>query len=378
MFKDEMIEVLEMIPYKVWEEATGYKVDKVSVSKHYTLGNGENARFHIIVFIRSGLITYAIEGFDSIDDRKDKLLSLWKPYRDLIQREIEEYNKLLQEPVNYLPSKYTSEEIEIRLDRMFESDRQETQLKLYIIQLGLKPLLKSKCLNVDHPVSDKIINDTALSIIVDMVKGVLSGESAESVLKKYRNIVTKSEIDYLEGLAEYCRELLCSTWEDDQLYKVLQRFLFQKRSLKNLYKEVDRILEDSKCAFNEKELEYCKLLAIDKSVRRNVLSLDSKILNGWVFEKNYYARGMIEGMLYTLIDNMYKFCLIEEQQGKNVTCLDNENPLWKAVRASTKEYNEYPIMDFKDIDNEIYKKDEKEFKWKQVKKRINKCLSMED
>ena len=208
MFIDELTNVLDMIPYKVWEEVLDCNVDKVDVVKQYRFGCGDDTRPQVVVYIKSGIDTYVLEGLDSIDQRNEKLLCSWKPYHDLIEREIEDYNGLLQRPVSYLPFEYSDKEIDIRFDQMCENDRPHTQLKSYIRWLRLKPLIKEKCFCKDSPVSEKGIADTAFEIVYEMVKEGLMGESSDSILSKYEIESNDATVKTLDDLTKYCKTVL--------------------------------------------------------------------------------------------------------------------------------------------------------------------------
>lgn len=416
MFIEELTEVLNMIPYKVWEEVLECNVDKVDVVKKYRFGCGDDTRPQVVVYIKSGFDTYVLEGLDSIDQRNEKLLCSWKPYHDLIKNEIEEYSGILQKPASYLPFEYSDKEIDIRFDQMCEDDNKpHTQLKVYIRWLHLKPILKKKCFCKDYPVSEKDIMDTAFEIIFEMVKEGLTGKTSDDILSDCEIEFTDATIEMLDDLTKYCRSVLYETWKDDQLRTVLHKFLSQGRDVKNLFDEAEEILEDAMTDLNEKEREYCRILGIDVGLKKDVISLNDKLLDGWTVGGNYFARGYLQGQFYTMLDILYGVYFKYYSDGKEAPLMLKENPkskaIWDAVKASAKEYQEYPIKDYEDIEKEIRitessglygkvmyecklpkynlyvigysieelkKKIKRELKWNQKKMRLKKCLALDE
>ena len=416
MFTDELMEVLNMIPYKVWEEVIDCNVDKVDVEKKYRFGGGDDTRPQIVVYIKSGIDTYVLEGLDSIDQRNEKLLCSWKPYHDLIKNEIEEYSGILQKTASYLPFEYSDKEIDIRFDQMCEDDNKpHTQLKVYIRWLHLKPILKKKCFCKDYPVSEKDIMDTAFEIIFEMVKEGLTGKTSDDILSDCEIEFTDATIEMLDDLIMYCRSVLYETWKDDQLRTVLRKFLSQRRDVKNLFDEAEEILEDAMTDLNEKEREYCRILGIDVGLKKDVISLNDKLLDGWTVGGNYFARGYLQGRFYSILDLLYDVYFKYYSDGKEVPLMLKVNPeskiIWEAVKASAKDYQEYPIIEFEDIEKEIEiketsivggevkytcnfpkyniyvkgnsieelrKKIKREFEWNQEEMRVKKCLSLDE
>ncbi len=416
MFIDELTNVLDMIPYKVWEEVLDCNVDKVDVVKQYRFGCGDDTRPQVVVYIKSGIDTYVLEGLDSIDQRNEKLLCSWKPYHDLIKNEIEEYSGILQKSASYLPFEYSDKEIDIRFDQMCEDDNKpHTQLKVYIRWLHLKPILKKKCFCKDYPVSEKDIMDTAFEIIFEMVKEGLTGKTSDDILSDCEIEFTDAAIEMLDELIKYCRSVLYETWKDDQLRKVLRKFLSQRRDVKNLFDEAEEMLEDAMTNLNEKERKYCRILGIDEELKKDVISLNDKLLDGWTVGGNYFARGYLQGQFYTMLDILYGAYFKYYNDGKEAPLMLKENPkskaIWDAVKASAKEYQEYPIKDYEDIEKEIRitessgqygkmmyecnlpkydlyvigysteelkKKIKRELKWNQKKMRLKKCLALDE
>lgn len=232
MFIDELTEVLSMIPYKVWEEVMECTVDEVIVEDRNRSSLFSDSRPQLVVYIKSGITTYVLEGLDSLDQRYDKLLCSWKPYRDLINREIEEYSRLLKEPASYMTFEYTEEEIETRYQQMCEKCVLGSKLKNYVSWLGYKPLLHENSFSNDYLPSENNLKDAALRIIFDMVKAGLKGETYDIILSKYGKDSDDESVEMLDDITKYCKSISSEVMDDDLLRIALQSFLSKERDKK--------------------------------------------------------------------------------------------------------------------------------------------------
>lgn len=413
MFQEELVNVLENVPYNVWEKVIDKKVNRVMVyHENQYLGSG--SRKSIMVYIKSGLEDIYIEGLDSVDQRNATLICSWKPYRDLMEREIQQFNHLLKKPVNYMDSLMTEEEFDDRLNRLCSDRKDEVQLFKYIIMFGLKPILKKKCYDKSAESNDdnmeRNIKETALDLIIRAVLNHLNQNDDQISDTEFES--TDSIHEELERLAMYCKDVLNVPIDDKQVRNLLKRFLGQRFSLAALYNVAERTKENALYNFSKKEIEYIRALEMDEKVRMAVLSLnygleDSLVVTG----ENYKARGFLQGMFYTLMDIMYE-CYIRNN-GKVVPNRIKKNGkksdiVWTTIKETADIYQNTAIVPFEKVENEVIfdkiylhnepiryvaeipsydvrgygsdkeeaiKELKREFAFEQEKQRIKKCLS---
>lgn len=140
MFLDELEEVLKQVPYNVWEKVVGDTVDSVTIKRRWYPPSDQREK--IIVYVRSGIITHAIEGLDTLDDREETLVRCWKPYRRLVEREVRAFNQLLEQPTEYMTASLTEKEFDRRLDDFFWP---KIRIGYYAHCFGLETYMKDKC-----------------------------------------------------------------------------------------------------------------------------------------------------------------------------------------------------------------------------------------
>ena len=408
MFTDELYSVLETVPYKVWGKVIQAKVDRVSVVKKYRSMSGMNSRPQIVVYIHSGFDNYKIEGLDSIDERNETLLRTWKPYRDLVLREIDEYRRALEAPSEFMLPEYTEEEIEDRIDNIIDSARRDSQYIFYIRYLGLTNLIKKAFRNSGHLASTEDIKDTVLGIIYKMVVAVWSKTKPEEVFSEYDIPVTDEKIICLHKLVKYCRDIFGNQWNEDDLREFLDKFLNQYRNIREIYEIADDLVEDVLNAFSEWEQKCIRTLEFDDFLKKQVLKLDEKFLGDRF--NNLFTIGYMEGYFYSYMDKLFISYLKEPDRDIEMPAVLKDEPyamkMWNVLKLSAQKYKDFHMLSLEDVDQDIRitksgddehflytgelskydifvigadiddvrKKLKKEFEWKQTKERIREAL----
>ncbi len=311
MFMDELENVLRNVPYNVWEKVVGVTPDRVRVERlkdTYT-----QKRDQIRVSVHSGITNYIVAGFERLDMRNEALLRSWKPYRELVQKELDEYDRIMRLPTGFLDPVITEQEFDDRLDDISKNSWfSRNQLACYIEHFHLKPVLKQKCYNGEMKDILKLtynIEQKAKDIISEIVRAELNDEmDVSEILKEYQIEPDEGMQKNLLELAGYLKDIAWKDTEfkDERLKHHLFRFLDQGKSVSKIRKEADRIVKDSLCECTDTEKEYCSLFGIDKAIRRRVFLLDEKLLDGWVITgQNYRARGYRQGMLQAVFGLLY-------------------------------------------------------------------------
>lgn len=320
MFLDELEKVLKNIPYNVWDRVVGEKVDRVNVERHTLPYSGERPR--IVVYVHAGITNYCFPGLASLDERTETLLRCWEPYRQLVEREIEKYLQVLNEPTEFIKVEFSEKQFDNLLSD-YASPWEKGQLGHYISCFHLKPFLKESCIGKasEIKVSDQVdkmeqlLREEAFSCVSNLVKAWIrrtgkDGQVPESVaelFKEYGVEVSDEMISELRVLAKYCAEAM--KYDDDETRPevIIRRFLSQKLCIKDLYEEADRIVKDALRDCSVKEKKYCYALGVGKRIRRDVLTLsEPKLIDGWQMNgRNYYAIGLRSGYFYSHCECIY-------------------------------------------------------------------------
>ena len=332
MFLDELEEVLKQVPYNVWEKVVGDTVDSVTIKRRWYPPSDEREK--IIVYVRSGIITHAIEGLDTLDDREETLVRCWKPYRRLVEREVRAFNQLLEQPTEYMTASLTEKEFDRRLDDFLWP---KIRIGYYAHCFGLESYMKDKCFGEVNCAKelDELFWKEAFCCTSRLVEAWIhqtmpdhdDNENVESVCKRYGIHASEEVTSELKELADYCVE--AQKYDDvKSLSGVLRRFLSQNRSIKQLYEDVDQLVEEAHAECSEKEKEYSIALGIWDRMRGNTLALmHPKIFSSWAGDGcNHYARGLREGMFEAACMTLYNiYSGFDEEKARSIA-YRYENP----------------------------------------------------
>lgn len=317
MFLEEMEQILCGVPYLVWEQVIGAEVEQVAVQRMgLPFAGTKNTGMPIRVVITSGIHEHVLEGLDMVEAPNKELLCLWKPYRELIERTLKESMKALEEnPPKYIFPPVTEREFDDRIRRI-KNGEGRLQLGAYIFRFHLTNDLKEICFSQDisPEEAETAIKDAAFDLILETVKK----EKADLV--KSENPVgrtfelTEDNRDAFAELIGYLEDIMDTDWNEERLSRKLETFLYQDRSIRELYLEAEAVLDDVFSELSERKKEYYRLTKMDQRVKKRVLSMkDERIRSSWTENgKNPFARGYLEGVFYGFMKTLYDLCAAKE------------------------------------------------------------------
>ena len=340
MFLDELEKILMEIPYRVWEEVTDCKpVENVDVIR------GVN---WVKVWIRSENNEFYMDQFDRITKRHVKLLQSWRPYRELIERELNEYNRIMELPTNFIEPVAEKDFTEFMEKYCTDMFGWKDMLLYYIKIFGLIPFLKERCYKekCDEVLSTDIKIE-AFEMIFNIVKAELNGQSQSEVIEKYNLTDGDKVLSEARELADYCGNVInsCSSDSDVKLRAFLNTFLFQNRSINEINKLSDSAVTAAFRNCGEKERADCLAIEADKCIKRKAMSLLSFNKSDWFW--NGYRWGIFERYVKNLYEGD-KEILVKMLDAQKIDLVLEE--LIKKILDTKEEYLAEMSKSFEDYD----------------------------
>ena len=364
MFFEEMEQILSGVPYAVWEQVIGAPVERVVVGRSGLAFSGNHSEMPIHVQIETSIETRILDGFESLDDPNRDLLRLWKPYRELIEQKLLEGRKILEEnPPEFICPPISEREFDERLRRIKKGEGR-LQLGEYIFRFHLSDELRKRCYTPDlsPEEAEAKIKDTAFDLILETIRkekaDLIGGEKPVDEGSVFE--VTEEIRDSFDELMGYLTDVLETDWNEERFVRKLETFLYQDRSVKDLYREAEEVLEDVFSDLSERKKEYYRLTQMDRRLKKRVLSMkDDRIHTSWsVNGRNPFARGYTEGVFYGLLTTMYELCGKKEGWPDVRSNFLNGNPdlepVLEAVEATAEEYFKEPLASFDEVESEIF------------------------
>lgn len=362
-YADRLEEIIRNVPYTIWEKIINGTVDKVIVER-WNNGSIPGRADLVVATIKSGADEYFYSNFTTIDGINEKLAVIWKPYRDWLEEVESVLKSVLEQPVKYEKAVITEKEFNARIENLEFGFKRHTQKNEYIKKLGLTGYLKKKCYREEYvdTTPEIAVQREAMEVfscIVDYVIDHTDEADMRLILKKY-DIDTEESLEIIKELMNYLFDCAGDKekWTGRKVYKervsaALYRFLYQEESIESIYKTADDVVEAAFNRCGRRERDYCLALGIDKTIRREIITLSEKYGRATAGRYwNGYRKGMFEGYVGVLFNKEKEILseLLNEYENSQVL-----TDLYTRIIATHDEYlseMNKTFEDYEKIENE--------------------------